>query len=184
MKSRIIKPEGIVEVFTIDLDGIAKKIYEGKNTITYEGADVITNILSGNLTATINAVFMGFNSGGTAATTSTSVSTKASDFRALSSPLDYMRVRLSPGVLGASSVSYVNNKATFTGIAAAGETGEGGETFTGGTADVTHLGLAVAPDWDDATEDLLYAVHTPAAVIAVPTNSGVGVRWQTQFTAS
>lgn len=175
-----------VEVFSLDSNGKLKDLlYSSFNVKTYEGADGIAALISGNKSGSINAMYFGFHSTGVGASTvSTDANTKASDFRALTSPQDFMRVRLSPGIVDASAGDYTGNRITFTGVAAADEDGENGDTLTGGSAEITHLGLVIAPDWNDNTEDYVFAAHTPSSLISVPANTGVAIRWQVTFTQS
>ncbi len=180
-----LKMESKVELFALNEDGsLGELLYEGHNVKTFEGADGIAALLSGQVSGAINAMYFGFDADGGASVTATDANTTASDFRALSTPLDFMRIRLSAGVLDASAGDYIGNRITFTGVAPADNDGENGDTMTGGTAEVTHLGLVIAPDFTDNTKDYVFAAHTPVSVIAVPVNTGVAMRWQVTFTQS
>ena len=92
-----------------------------------------------------------------------------------------MRVRLNQGTRAPSSALYLGNMITFVGVATAGITAEGGLILIGGTSEITHAALVIAPDWDDNTQDFVFAIHAPDAVFTVPANSAAALRWQHQF---
>lgn len=186
INSKPDKCGGVIEIWSLDkLKKFDRLLRRVKNTMTYEGADGIAAVLSGAVAGSINAMYFGFDNSGSPATIATDANSKASDFRGLDGvDNDFVRVRLSAGVRVASSVNYSGNRITFTGIVADGDDGEVALSLTGGTSDITHMGLVIAPDWADNTQDFLYAAYTPAAVIPVPSGGGYGFRWQTTHTQS
>jgi hypothetical protein len=138
--------------------------------------------MAGELVASINGMYFGFDiTGGVPAAPSIGVGSNAADFRSLTTPFDFVRVRMGTGVTGASASHYNTNRVNFYGVAESDSTGYGGLTMVGGTATLANVGLVIIPNWEDPTQDLLYAVA--AATAAVPANTGVGMRWQTAFSA-
>ena len=183
----IVRPSlvlpNFIEIAIVDPRGQRRVVERGRNTTTYEGQDALGLVMSGQISAHFNGIYFGFDDNGGASPISTSASTKATDFHALTGNNDVARVKLGTHVTDASSGSYNDNRVSISGTADAGLTGIiNSNTLTGGVAEVTHFALIVAPDWSDYTEDKVYAVYTPASVVLVPVGSGVTMRWLPEFT--
>ena len=164
-------------------NGREKVVCSDHNVVTYEGMDAVGLIMSGQIQAHLNGLYIGFDSSGALSTVATDVNTVAADFHALSSTRDVLRVRLGTHTTDASGVNFSSNRVLVTGAADAGDEGIiNGEVLVGGTAKATHFGLIVSSDWSDYSEDKLYAAYTPSSAILVPSNSGVAVRWRPYFT--
>ena len=107
----------------------------------------------------------------------------AADFRALSGNRDFIRSQLMTGAMsGTASLSqYNSNQATFVGIAALGDIGAAqGLGFLAG-GEVERCALALAPEWSDKSQDMVYAAWAPTTLITIPSAGGVGLRWTIVF---
>jgi len=150
--------------------------------ITYEGADALAKAVSNNIDAAINAMYFAVRTTGGGTPPAVDRTYSADDFRALTSPDDLFRVLLNPGTLTPSSAEYTGNMVNFTGVLPAGSTGIlHGLQATGGVAEITHAGLVIAPDLEDYTADLLYAVYAPDTAVLIPANGAEALRWQIAF---
>lgn len=173
---------GRIELFTFDRHGRIIETYEAPNTVQYEGFDVLALIMAGRLAASVNAIYFQFEN--TSSGVLQDVSGRdvvASDFRALSGGRDFVRSQLAPGAMSASGVSYGSNQATFAGIAALGDLGDAqGLNFAAGV-EVERCALAIAPNWADSSQDMVYAAWAPTTLIVAPSSGGVGLRWTIIF---
>jgi hypothetical protein len=180
---------GRIEAFTIDEHGRERILLREHNTVQYEGFDALGKIMSGELSVGINGMYFQFEDGG--AGTGRSVASReitAAQFLNLGAGLDFVRTRLGEGITSATEVAhpglYNSNQIVFSGIAASGDVGEANSlVFNAGDA-VEMAALVVAPDWDDNTQDMVYAAWAPGAPLVVPATGGFGLRWTVIFAHS
>lgn len=158
------------------------KVASGSNLVQYEGFDALGKIVSGNLNSRINGLYLQFDSSGVGTPRTVDRTLTAASFRALVSPLDFLRIPIGTGILSALDSNYNSNVVIFNGIAPVGLTGHNGKPFNPG-AKVEIFALAIMPDLNDATQDMVYAAFAPTTPVKALSASGVGIRWQIQFAA-
>lgn len=157
-----------------------RELASGHNLVQYEGFDALGKIISGNINSRINGLYLQFDSSGVGTPRIVDRTITAASFRALSSPLDFLRIPLGAGILSALDSNYSSNVVVFNGIAPVGLTGENGLIFNAG-AKVELFALVIMPDQNDNTQDMVYAAFAPSTPIEALSTSGVGIRWQIQF---
>lgn len=178
-----MRMRGFFEVFHRLPDGRDLVVCRRKNTVTYQGMTALAKVLSGQISARINAMYFKFDSSGASGPDSVAADATTEDFQGVAAPYDYVRASLTQGIPGTSDNSvYVANRAVFVGLVATGTIGEINALAMLPTSVITSMALVVSPDENDRTQDFVYAVAAPAAVIVPIENSGVGMRWTTQFT--
>lgn len=182
----IARPEiiasGLVELFSVDKSGNELEILgRFANTVQLEGYDALGQIMSGNLVATINAMY--FQIAPSPGTSRSPVGTNYThaSFSGLTGSVDYVRNQITPAILSGASGA-TSNRATFVGVLSSGTAGIlGNHTFANNSV-IEVAALAVSPDFaNDATKDLIYAAYTPVTPIAPAAGSGIGIRWQIRF---
>lgn len=179
LKDKTIKARGHVEIFSIK-DGVEKILVSEHNDIQYQGATALAAIMSGASTGSINTMYFTIDGEEDQATDGHDI--VASDFPALTGDADFVRVSISPGVLS-STTDHSNNKITFTGIVAYGDTTFNDEVAIDESNNVTLFALVVAPDSDDQSQDMVYAAYSPTTELDVPADGALGVRWAIVFGA-
>lgn len=175
--------KGFFEIFHRLPNGKELVICRRKNTVTHQGMTALAKVLSGQISSRINAMYFKFDSSGAAGPDSVAADTTTEDFHGVAAPYDYARATLTQGIPGTSdSTVYVANRAVFVGLVPTGTIGEINALTLSSASVITSMALVISPDESDRTQDLVYAVAAPAAVIVPMENSGVGMRWTTQFT--
>jgi len=184
MHTRSPKMAGRVELFTFDGNNRIIQSVRAANTVQYEGYDALGQIMSGQLDASINAMYFQFERTGSGALQDVSGrDVDSADFRALTGNRDFVRSQLTPGALSGTAAysQYSSNQATFSGIAALSDVGAAqGLTMIAGS-DIERCALVIAPSWSDKSQDLVYAAWAPTSLITVPASGGVGLRWTIIF---
>lgn len=175
---------GSIEFFVFNEFRQIIKSYSFKNTVQYEGFDALGLIMSGQLNAHVNAMYFRWENTGSGVLQDVSGrDVTAADFRALSGNRDFIRVQLMPGAVSGTTLypQYSSNQATFAGIAALGDLGAAqGLAFNAG-GEVEMCALAIAPEWSDSSQDMVYAAWAPTSLITIPAAGGVGLRWTILF---
>lgn len=172
---------GVVELYSLDRRGrFDQLLWRERNLVTYEGYDALGAFAAGDLLVGINAMYVQFDQTGVGTTRTAAITDTAADFRALSGDVDFLRIRMRGGVTSASSGNFASNKAAFDITAVVGLLGEQDELEFAESVAVEKLGLVIAPDWADNTQDRLYASYALSSPQVV-SGSGIGIRWQTQF---
>jgi hypothetical protein len=159
---------------------------ENNNLVVYTAADVLAGLISGDESYKISGMYLDFknltSSGDPVPTTTPTLATKALDLRSVSNPLDIMRFALvsSPSLESTDSAKYEKNSVTFFG-ATSGSLGYNGRTFSSSVNSAAYgAGLVAMPDFNDATQDILFA-RVALSKLLVVTGMRIGVEWQINF---
>jgi hypothetical protein len=170
---QLISPSGQVVLETVS-----------KNSIVYGGADIMASLLSGNLTNSINTMYMQFyNAEEVYSPPAVSRADGISYFTSQLGPInhDYIRVQtVGSPVVAASTSNYSGNKVVFTAYSGTPDTGELGQNFTAGTSKVYGGGLVLSQSQNSSSSDLLFARATTSQITLV-TGHQVAMRWTITF---
>lgn len=176
---------GRVRVFHMDADGVFDLRRDVRNTIVYQGADILAKLLTGNPEYAVSGMYIEFeNSNPPSGVIAVArADTPESIPSSSANPTDFMRVGLSATPLLASTDDdfYSHNQATFFAITE-GSIGFNGVAFTAASNSVVRgAGLVARRDPADQTLDLLYA-RVALDPLAVPAGGRIAVEWRVFFT--
>lgn len=175
-------------VFSFDeRTGEIRRMFEQKNIIPYQGADIMARVLAGDDSYAPAAMYFEFEN--TAGTPTPPTPARNEDISyylstlALEASKDYLRIPLvvSPSFT-ASGASYDGNQVTFFAVTA-GMTGVHGKTFDH-TVDSQVYGVALAatPTPDQYTSDLLFSrSYTGFAPVPKEDGNQIGAQYLIRF---
>lgn len=168
--------------------GIIKRLVEQPNIIPYQGADVMANLLSGDISWAIGAMFFEYENTAGAPTVPSPVRSEGISYYlsdlALSAAKDYIRVPLviPPGIVSADATKYDGNQVTFFAITS-GVQGVHGRTFDHTVnSKVYGVALAATPTPAQYTQDRLFS-RSYSGFDPVPKEDGyaVGAQYVIRF---
>lgn len=140
---------------------------------TFQAADIIAHLLAGHEGYNLRVAYLVFNN--TSAPALTPDQSDVVDTLVSAGGMDVLRLPILPSpLMGASSVSYENNRVRFT-IVGQGTEGLGATPFNSGSI-VTNVGLAASP-YDDVATDLLYS-HATVGPLNVVSGGHVGLTYE------
>ena len=179
---------GMLKVFDIAEDGTVLNVGTLYNKFMAGGADIIAQLLTGNVAFGIKTMYIEFENGspGAIVEPAYSVSDGLEYYTGLVSPKDYLRVPISlHPTLSSSDPAYAGNQATFFGITA-GIVGVNGLPFSESAGSVAYGGALVAsPDQAVPTSDRIFA-RTYWTDRLFPKHDGrqIGVQWTVRVVAN
>ena len=155
---------------------------EAHNLVTYNGGDIIAQLLAGNDEYRISHMYFAFENtaGSPAPAAAARTDTAATNYHALSSPEDFLRAPvINPPTLAAADANHLYNQATF--VAVATDTvGVNGVAFgAASNSKVYAVGLVAAPT-GIYTGDLLYANFILPTALAAAGSGQVSATWATE----
>jgi hypothetical protein len=150
-------------IFSInERTGIIKMMVSQPNIIPYQGADIMAQLLAGEATWKIGAMFFEFENTAGAPTVPSPQRSESIDYYiddlSLEPTKDYMRIPLIvPPAVTSSSAVYAGNQVTFFAITS-GLTGVHGRTFDASVnSKVYGVALAATPEPTEYTQDKLFS---------------------------
>lgn len=170
-------------IYTNNLKGYVKvwneagQAVESSNLVVYNGGDIITQCMSGNLAYKIaNMYFVYENTAGTPTPMTPVRTNTAALFAALVAPRDFVRAAVLSPIITASDVNHVGNQATYMAIANAA-TGVHGVSFSAGSNSKVFTLCIVASPTGSYTGDVLYAQFSLATALPVVGAGQVSASW-------
>lgn len=173
MIEHIKKPQGRVRVWNEVGDSV-----ESSNLVTYGGADIISALLSGDISYRIAVMYFAFeNTAGVPTPFVPARTDTANLFWTLAAPRDFIRgAVLEPVQLASSGVNYAANQSTYLAIANA-VAGVNGVPFgAGNNSKVFSLGLLAAPT-GLVGGDVLFAHYSLPTAIAAAGSGQISASW-------
>jgi hypothetical protein len=158
------------------------RVVENSNLVTFEGADVMSRIVAGNVTVPINMMYIEFGNSSPAIPTATRVGGRSYYDALADESSDFLRVPMISGpVLAASSSSYNSNKTTFTAISNA-TTGYNSTPFSDtSSSEVVGAALVVAPSLTDQTQDYVFSRYYLSSTVAKASGQEIVIQWSLVF---
>ena len=170
---------GRIELWLPEHPGEIRRI---RNLVTYQGADVIAALLSGQADHRIAAIWFEYsNAGSPTPITAGRADTKASVFAAatVGAQRDIVQGNLvAPPVLASSDLTkYVGNQSSFYGLTSGGPLVNGGAIPFGSGSKIIGVCLVAIP----AAGGLVYARASVSPVLAVSATAQVAATWTTEI---
>lgn len=160
------------------------EVSEGHNDVTYEGAQVLAQLLAGKSNYKISNFYFEFQNSGYSTPPVARTDTAASRQAAATGVADLIRAELVAAPLVDTSGSpYSNNRDTFFALTTATVGLMHGLAFSAGAGSkIVSACLIAAPGGTDYQQDLLYARYVLATPVAVAGSGQVSGQWTTLFT--
>jgi hypothetical protein len=181
-----MQAQGHIQLF-IEKGGQRTIVHEQKNLILFEGADIMSLLLSGDSRHKIAGVYFEYKNGTPSPTTITRSMGRTS-FNSITGVdgVDWLRIPIiSTPLTFSSAADYAANIVTFSATSAVSETMAGESAthnaFTPGTSQVYSLALVSMPDKNNSQLDKVFARTNLAAALTVPTGFHLGAHWSIKF---
>lgn len=160
------------------------EVSEGHNDVTYQGAQVLAELLAGKPTFKISNFYFEFQNSGYSTSAVARTDTAASRQAACTGASDLIRAELVAAPLVDTSASpYSNNRDTFFALTTASVGLIQGLPFSAGAGSkIVSACLVAAPGGTDYQQDLVYARYVLTTPVAVAGSGQVSGTWTTLFT--
>ena len=182
--------QGCIRIISFNpLTNEVNKVVEKRNTILFEGADILALLIAGQSDYNVSAMYIEYEnlaSPGDPITPPTfDRSGGVAYYNGLgaSPTIDFLRVPITVSpAFSTSGTDYENNIVTFFGVTE-GTVGFHGKTFSpSSNSAVFGAALVAAPDLQDQSQDKVYArTYTGIDKVLKQTGFEIGVTWQARF---